>query len=165
MTVLAVQAGWNLGAYMVNFTGSNGDDNFTGGSADDTIVGNGGNDQLSGAGGNDIIAGGTGIDVVLGGDGNDFLYSFDISPPYTRPYYGNPSVAPLLDRTGEVDTVVGGAGDDMIFAGFGDNIDGGVGYDILAISFLGATSGVTADFSLLVSGSSIVVGGGTIQNI
>ena len=150
---------------MPQFNGTNGNDIFTGGSTDDTIVGNGGNDTLGGGGGNDTVAGGSGADTVDGGDGSDFLYSFDVSPYYNRPYYGNPWTPPLMDTGTEVDTVTGGAGDDLIFAGYGDNVDGGDGFDGLVISFLGATSGVTADFSQLIGGGSISIGGGTIQSI
>jgi Ca2+-binding RTX toxin-like protein len=67
----------------------------------------------------------------------------------------------LLDTGTEVDTLNGGDGSDTIFAGYGDNVDGGADSDILYISFLGALSGVTVDFGL----SSNIIGGGTITGI
>ena len=150
---------------LADFVGSPGDDIFTGGIEDDTATGNDGSDTLSGGGGNDTIAGGTGADVVNGDDGNDQLYSFDISPPFTRPYYGNPWNPPLLDTGIEFDALSGGIGSDLLFAGYGDAIDGGADFDTLHISFLGAPSGVTVDFRQLYNNGSITIGGGTISNI
>src|SRR4030095_6407523 len=66
---------------------------------------------------------------------------------------------PLLDTGSEVDTVNGGAGDDTVFIGYGDNADGGDGSDQLLISFQGATSGVMFDANL----GTQVIGGGTIS--
>jgi Ca2+-binding RTX toxin-like protein len=147
---------------MANFNGTSGDDIFTGGVDNDTIAGNGGNDTLSGGGGDDRIGGGTGADIIHGDDGNDDLYSFDISPAFN----GSPSSSTLLLDTGsEVDWLYGGAGDDRLFAGYGDNVDGGSGLDTLYISVMGASSGVTVDFRQLQNNGSIVVGGGTITNI
>ena len=72
------------------------------------------------------------------------------------------------DIFADVDTLIGGAGDDFLFAGYGDHIDGG-SYDSfgnrLFISFQGAKSGVVADFRPLQNGESITIGGGTISNI
>jgi len=150
---------------MANFNGTSGDDIFTGGAENDTAAGNGGNDQLSGGGGYDVIGGGAGADVIHGDDGGDDLYSFDISPAFNRPYYGNPWNPPLLDAGSEVDWLYGGAGGDRLFAGYGDNVDGGADSDTLYISFMGASSGVTVDFRQLNNNGSIIIGGGTITNI
>ena len=149
----------------ITFNGTPGDDVFTGGADNDLASGMGGNDQLSGAGGHDQLGGGTGADILNGGDGSDQLYAFDISPPWTRPYHGNPWNAPLMDWGSEVDTLNGGAGYDILFAGYGDNVDGGADGAGLYISFMGAAAGVTADFRQLYNGGTIVVGGGTITNI
>jgi Ca2+-binding RTX toxin-like protein len=149
---------------MANFNGAAGDDVYVGGIDSDTIIGNGGNDTLSGDAGADVIAGGAGEDVISGGDGADKLYSGDESPPFERPYYGNAYTPPLMDTGAAVDTLIGGAGDDSLFAGYGDNVDGGTSDafgDNLYISFLGASVGVTADFSTATQ----VIGGGTIKNI
>ena len=143
-----------------NFTGTCGNDIWTGGSADDTATGGGGNDTLSGGGGNDQLAGNSGADTLSGGDGDDHLASHDPSPGFGQWGAQNTS----LDIYTEVDNLVGGAGSDWLYAGYGDNVDGGDGGsygDYLHISFLGASSGVTVDFSLL----SQTIGGGTIQNV
>ena len=103
-------------------------------------------------------------DTLDGGDGNDSLYSADYAGNFNIPYYNNPYTPPLLDTGSEVDTLIGGAGDDRLFAGYGDNVDGGAnGYagDYLYISFQGAPTGVTADFRQATQ----VIGGGTITGI
>lgn len=151
---------------MADFNGDAGDNIFTGGAEADNANGGGGNDQLSGNGGNDTLAGDSGADTLNGGDGDDWLYSGTKSPPFNLPYYNNSYTPPLLDTGTEVDTLIGGAGSDRLFAGYGDNVDGGLGGmygpgDYLYISFLGAPSGVTADFTLATQ----VIGGGTITGI
>ena len=149
---------------MPNFNGTSGDDLFTGGSETDTLVGNGGNDALSGGGGSDLLVGGAGMDTLNGGDGEDRLYSGEESPPFNIPYYNNPWTPPVLDTGTERDTLNGGLGSDRLFAGYGDNVDGGDNGsygDYLYISFMGATSGVVADFRLKTQ----VIGGGTITDI
>ena len=149
---------------MTMFNGTAGNDSFTGGADDDTAVGNGGDDSLSGNGGNDLLVGNSGADTLGGGIGEDKLYSDDESPAYSLPYYGNPYTPPVLDTGTEVDTLNGGDGSDFIFAGYGDNVDGGadgVSGDYLLISFQGAPSGVTVDFRL----TSQTVGGATITGV
>lgn len=146
---------------MAVFIGTAGVEIFNGGAEDDFMDGKGGNDQLTGGGGQDSLAGNAGEDVLNGGDGNDSLYSGDRSPGYFLPYYDNPFIPPLLDRGVERDTLNGGAGDDRLFAGYGDNVDGGEGLDFLFISFLGAPSGVNADFRQ----ETLTIGGGTITGV
>jgi Ca2+-binding RTX toxin-like protein len=154
--------------------GTEGPDTITGTQDRDFLFGLGGNDRLDGAAGNDtldggdgddILTGGAGQDVIDGGNGNDVLFSHDATPGVTSAYF--PSGL-SMDTLAEHDVLHGGAGDDVIFAGYGDDVDGGpndyIG-DKLAISFLGATSGVTADFRLLGSQPSITIGGGTITGI
>jgi Ca2+-binding RTX toxin-like protein len=134
---------------MPTFNGGSGDDVLTGGSDNDTIIGNAGNDNLSGGGGNDV------------------LYAGVISPGWSIPWGSNPYVAPVLDTGTEADSLSGGAGQDVIYAGYGDTVDGGSDTDSLVISFLGAGSGVTADFRLLLTDGtgSMTVGGGLISGI
>ncbi len=127
---------------MADFSGGASKDSYTGTSANDTISGGSGADTLDGAGGDDYIASG--------------------DRPNAFGFYG--AQVPSLDTGTERDTLIGGAGNDHFYAGYGDNVDGGT-YDALgnslAISFLGASAGVTVDFSQNV----IKLGGGTIQNI
>jgi Ca2+-binding RTX toxin-like protein len=134
---------------------------INGTSGDDTLNGTSGADTINGFGGNDVISGGAGGDTIYGGDGMDTLYSASPSSAWTIPYYGYSYTPPVLDRGSEVDTLNGGANEDRIFAGYGDNVDGGEGVDSLLISFQGATSGVTLDATL----GTQMIGGGTITGI
>ena len=168
---------------MTTYTGGPDDDSFVGGIDPDQANGKGGNDILFGLGGNDLLegdigddtldggadtdtlVGGAGQDSLSGGSGGDWLYSEAEAGPYQRPYYNNPYTVPVLDRGSAVDTLGGGSGGDLLSAGYGDNVDGGSDYDMLLVSFQGATSGVVADFRLLASQSSITIGGGTISSV
>ncbi|HEX8240036.1 MAG TPA: calcium-binding protein, partial [Allosphingosinicella sp.] len=145
---------------MATFTGDDSPNIFTGGADADTAYGNGGADQLSGNGHNDILYGGAGADVLDGGADDDILISFDASNVY---YSYSEMVS--LDVGTEHDVLVGGAGNDRLVAGYGDDVSGGTGENNLYINFLGATSGVYADFRAQLMGGSIVVGGGTITGI
>ncbi|CAN5231104.1 hypothetical protein BH11PSE2_BH11PSE2_17290 [soil metagenome] len=143
------------------FAGGAGVDIFTGTLGFDTASGGGGDDKLDGAAGADALSGNGGADLLNGGDNDDVLYSGDKTGSFVRPYFGNSFTAPTLDTGTEVDTLNGGAGNDTLFAGYGDNVDGGTGTDLLYISFMGASSGVTADFTK----SSQTFGGGTITGV
>uniref|UniRef100_UPI0030F3734D beta strand repeat-containing protein n=1 Tax=Erythrobacter alti TaxID=1896145 RepID=UPI0030F3734D len=114
------------------------------------IEGNDGDDLLVGGVGNNDLKGGAGADIMQGMDGNDRLFSGDEN--------GSGS---------SVDTLEGGAGDDYLSGGYGDNFNGGSNFDTADFNFAAAgANGVTVDFStVLNSGGTIVVGGGTIQNI
>jgi Ca2+-binding RTX toxin-like protein len=137
-------------------SGTGGNDVLTGDSGANVLDGGAGNDELNGLGGGDLLK---------GGDGSDRLYSHVAPGFYQRPYYGNPVVQPALDRLAEADTLSGGAGNDLLSAGYGDNVDGGADVDSLLISFMGAPSGVSADFRLLATQPSITVGGAVIQSV
>jgi Ca2+-binding RTX toxin-like protein len=112
-----------INAQQYNFVGHNSafnnindittrDDTFTGGNLADTIRGFGGNDLLDGGNGADYIDGGNGNDYILGGDGADTLIGG----------LGN-------------DRQYGGAGEDVLYLSAGaDYIDGGVGFNTLALS-------------------------------
>ncbi|MES2442767.1 MAG: hypothetical protein V4574_08040 [Pseudomonadota bacterium] len=139
---------------------------YSGGSGNDTYAGTPDADDISGNGGNDTLAGGAGGDTINGNDGDDTLYSAAISPAWDRTRSTGVATPPVLDTGSEVDTLNGGAGVfDTIYAGYGDNIDGGAGAASLLIGFQGASSGVTVDFRGLASNGTLVVGGGTIANI
>lgn len=117
-----------------------------------------GPDVITGGSGVDVLVGGAGADTISGLDGDDVLYSHnDDGLP-------NNDDMTSFDTLAEHDVINGGAGSDKIYAGYGDDVDGGAngpGGDSLFISFLGASSGVTVDFSL----ASQTVGGGTITGI
>jgi Ca2+-binding RTX toxin-like protein len=141
--------------------GTDGDDTLAGADGNDTINGGAGNDTISGSGGDDVLAGNAGNDTVSGGDGNDVLYGSSQSPQWGTPYYGNSYTPPVLDHGLEVDTLNGAAGGDTIFAGYGDNVDGGADLDVLLISFQGAGSGITFQ----IGQATQTIGGGTITNV
>ena len=129
------------------------------------FVGGAGADTFNGGVANDVAEGRGGADVLNGGNGDDILYSGTLSPAWSSGYYSIDPVPPLLDRGAEHDVLNGGKGNDTLYGGYGDTIDGGAEFNFLLISFMGASSGVNADFSVLTSGGSITVGGGTISNI
>jgi Ca2+-binding RTX toxin-like protein len=85
---------------------------------DDTLRGGAGNDILSGGFGNNVLRGGTGDDVLLGrgtlsgGAGNDTIWGDNAA-----------------------DTLRGGAGDDVLSTNPYDRVDGGSGFDTLAIRY------------------------------
>ena len=145
---------WGLGAggTVATFTGTSGADvyvehydSMTAGAYVDSIIGNGGADLLAGSVGWDQIFSHT-----------SFSYGY--------PFVGGVS----YDVFADVDTLRGEGGDDYLFAGYGDFVDGGPHNnegDSLYISFLGAPSGVNADFRLLLSQPSITIGGGVITGI
>lgn len=69
---------------------------------DDTINGGSGNDTLTGLGGNDKLYGEAGNDLLEGGAGNDYLDGY---------------ASVINGRTGESDTLIGGAGIDYFVLG------------------------------------------------
>jgi len=130
------------------------------GDEDETFTGGTGPDVFNGLGGNDTLIGAGGGDTLDGGIGNDLLFSGTYFANWN-----NPNTIPVLDTGTEVDTLRGQAGDDVLVAGYGDNVDGGADYDILFISFRGAAAGITADFAALAAGGTLNIGGGLIQNV
>jgi len=159
----------------VAVAGGAGDDTISaprsfGGSGNDTIIipiytrhggfafGEEGDDIVTGSGSDDRILGGSGADVIRGGTGNDMLYS--AAAHDSR----NDSVTGDADTGTERDQLFGEDGDDRISIGYGDDADGGTGTNTLALSLLGATSGVTLDLANLTNGGTQVIGGGTIRH-
>ena len=117
---------------MPTFTGTSGNDVLTGGGDADTLLGLGGNDALQGGGGQDILD---------GGDGNDTLTTTTGFMTLVRNAAGRYVYSAELDD-GVADTVIGGAGDDVAFLGFGDSFDGGAGSNDFNITLVARTSGV-----------------------
>ncbi|MGZ8362245.1 MAG: calcium-binding protein [Caulobacteraceae bacterium] len=118
---------------MAKFVGTDNGEHLEGGAE---------NDQINAKGGDDTIVSNLGADTIYGGSGNDYIQTA---------YRGSP-----MDDS-DVDVVFSGAGDDTVFAGRGDVLDGGVGIDRLSFDFGigfpfpgvegGATQGVTLDLS------------------
>ena len=113
--------------------GMAGNDTLLGGNGRDRLFGNDGSDQLKGGNGDDTLFGGDGFDQLTGGRGDDRMYGGG----------GNDFI----------ESGVGG-GDDMIFGGFGDDfikivaagnytIDGGAGQDSLFADFGDVPEGAT----------------------
>lgn len=134
-------------------TTGDGNDSITTGDDADTIVSGGGNDtinagvdddEVDAGDGDDLIISGEGNDLVEGGDGNDTIYG-GLGPSVTDDLNitdddtGFPS--PDLRPDNGLDTIYGGAGDDVIYGeddndelhGGDDNdfIDGGIDEDTL----------------------------------
>ncbi|WP_299042364.1 calcium-binding protein [uncultured Tateyamaria sp.] len=113
----------------------------------DVVVGGAGNDLLRGESGNDTLFADAGEDTLFGDVGDDLLVGADIFVASTPAELvraagilvtdGAPlNFADLLDigaDTGEADTLVGGVGDDVFFAGNADVVDTGSGIDAVII--------------------------------
>ena len=91
-------------------------DVINGGADDDTLYGDDGDDSLNGFTGNDTVYGGSGRDFIYGFAGNDSLYGDDGNDVL----YGNDGNDILVgDRlnsvgsTAQIDTLIGGAGEDL----------------------------------------------------
>ncbi|WP_372791417.1 Calx-beta domain-containing protein, partial [Paraconexibacter sp.] len=91
--------------------------------------------QLNGGDGDDVLHSGTGDDVLMGGDGTDAV-------SYARRAGGvTASVAAAAggatgtlesDTFGEIETLIGGSGNDVLRGGAGaDTVDGGPGSDVI----------------------------------
>jgi Ca2+-binding RTX toxin-like protein len=112
-----------------------------------------------------VVAGKPGSEVLAGGDGDDLVYSGEVSPAYARPLGSAFFVAPRLDTSAELDAMFGLAGNDRLFAGYRDHVEGGVGFDSLLMSFRGASQGIVADFRPAAGGGEAWVEGSRIGGI
>jgi Ca2+-binding RTX toxin-like protein len=139
--------------------GTSSADLMNGTAAADTLIGFAGDDRLSGADGDDglyagdgadRLAGGAGADILRGGAGDDILSA---------------GVENGFDNNRDVDELTAGDGNDMIFAGYGDVVDGGSGFDTVGLSYVGATAGIEGDTQILQSGQALVAGAGTFRNV
>ena len=114
--------------------GTEGDDVLTGTPGPDVIVGLGGADTIRGKDGDDKICGGDGDDLVSGGDGIDSVDG-DAGADDLRlgpnPFRDSRRRARLLLRDQEYGA--GGAGDDLIDAGSGNDSRRRAGDDRMAV--------------------------------
>jgi Ca2+-binding RTX toxin-like protein len=105
---------------------ANGSDTISGGDGNDIIYGQTGSDLLDGGTGADIIYGNQEVDLIIGGDGNDTLFGGQNGGIARLDAYG------LLRQQDGIETIRGGAGDDIIYGNYGsDQISGESGNDIL----------------------------------
>ncbi|MFS2111920.1 calcium-binding protein [Sphingomonas sp. Sphisp140] len=117
-----------------------------------TIYGSAYNDTFttgSLAGSSTSLYGWSGSDVLIGGAGRDWIEGFS--------YTGN--------GDSEADLLYGLDGDDLLGGGVNDTLDGGSGIDSVRLVFTAATSGVTADFTAVLGGSTATIGGITLTSI
>ena len=125
-----------------------GNDSVEGDVGDDILRGEDGDDTLDGGDGDDTIEGGDGNDTVYGGDGNDVIETdsptddlldaetfvgvpVDPDPDNDRDFVDAGAGDDTITNTGDdADTVLGGAGNDVIDTGIDDDvIEGGDGND------------------------------------
>ncbi len=115
--------------------GGAGDDNLLGGSANDLLEGGAGNDSLAGNGGDDLLRGGEGDDVLDGGSGVDTADYSDASTDLTIDLglvSAQDTGAAGMDTLVNVETVLGGSGNDVLTGNDADNtLEGGLGDDVL----------------------------------
>ena len=151
-------------AYGGNIFGDDGDDRIiltTPSSYSANVQGGAGNDEIQASSGGGDFSGNDGADTLIGGDGADYIMSG--SDVTDGPYVHDGSIA--SDWGLEHDILTGGGGNDTLEIGYGDDADGGTGTDILSISLIGATSGVTLNTASIISGGTVTFAGGTIKNI
>jgi Ca2+-binding RTX toxin-like protein len=148
--------------------GDAGDDTVDAGTGDDEVVGGLGNDQIDGGAGNDNLQGNEGDDLITGGDGNDTLLGGDGNDTLTSgqdgsPDRGFPGLYPV-DATpdDDRDSLVGGAGDDLIRSGDdADTLEGGAGNDRLEAGFDDDTvDGGAGNDTVIAGEGNDTVGGG-----
>jgi Ca2+-binding RTX toxin-like protein len=96
----------------------------------DTLVGAEGNDTLEGLGGDDLLQGKAGDDSLLGGEGNDTLEGDEGADEL----FGDAGNDSLMGGSG-ADTLLGGDGADTLRGGGLDDLDGGLGNDLLLDSY------------------------------
>jgi Ca2+-binding RTX toxin-like protein len=106
-----------------------------GGDGDDALLGGDADDQLLGGAGDDRLDGGAGADVLSGGAGNDAVdYGQRVAPVFVTIGAGSDDGAAGEHDTveGDVEQVLGGAGNDVLAAGAGSvQLHGGLGNDTL----------------------------------
>ena len=91
-----------------------------GGAGNDTLIGGGGNDSIGGAEGNDLIDGGGGSDSLVGGGGFDTVdYSYRTANLVIKqdPIAGDGEAGENDFVNADIETTLGGSGNDLIHAG------------------------------------------------
>ncbi|VXD16011.1 putative secreted calcium-binding protein [Planktothrix serta PCC 8927] len=96
--------------------GGQGDDKVFGGSGNNQLFGNLGSDALFGGVNSDSLFGGQDLDLLAGGGGNDYV-SGDLGDDFVA----GVDVNSANPGSGEIDTLVGGAGLDAFYLGSSDS--------------------------------------------
>ncbi|MEX0301235.1 MAG: Hint domain-containing protein [Leisingera sp.] len=136
---------------------------------DDVLIGGDGDDTIFGGGGDDTIDGGDGSDGVDGGDGDDVIDTSGGVPLPDRGFPGYTGTDPDIpfipadpDPFDDMDTVLGGVGNDTISTGDdADVIEGGSGMDVIDAGIDDDTidGGADADVITGGEGSDLIQGG------
>lgn len=167
------------GYFYFTIDAGDGDDTITamgdihGGSGNDRIELRGGS-TVYGDAGDDYIAylpdrdnfgglvafGGDGADRIIGGRDGDILGTAGVGQGQGQGY----RVLPADDLALDHDVISAGGAEDLVGGGYGDDLDGGAGFDRLRLSFAGLQTGITFDAGTISGGASATVGGGVIQN-
>jgi Ca2+-binding RTX toxin-like protein len=154
--------------------GGTGDDDLGGAEGNDTLQGGAGDDTLTGGSGDDSLDGGTGDDSIQGNSGNDAITDLSgdnnveagiTGTPdrgFPNPFGTPPVVGADSDPFDDRDTVITGAGDDLIETGDdNDVIASGGGDDTIDAGFDddNVQAGAGDDFVISGEGSDTVRGG------
>ncbi len=91
--------------------GEEGNDRLFGGSGNDTLMGGSQNDTLFGGLGHDYLDGGLDNDILIGGRGDDYLFDNSGNNRFIGVQSGDGF------GKGEIDTLIGGTGDDTFVLG------------------------------------------------
>jgi len=103
---------------------------FVGGTSGEVAVATGTGSQLSGGGGDDVLLAFAGDAVLDGGEGNDTLIGNATSEAFCQ----CTRVTNVgMESNDSADTLIGGAGDDVLYLSNGDVATGGVGSDAFNI--------------------------------
>ncbi|MEH6698369.1 MAG: calcium-binding protein, partial [Brevundimonas sp.] len=119
----------------------------------DWVFGGAGNDELNGDTGRQFLLGGIGSDTLYGLSDTDFLFHHGGDTNSARTpgpvlFFGQ-NFGPLgftFDPYAEdyaVDRLYGGEWSDFVFVGLGDIADGGIDTDVVVVSLIGRTNGIT----------------------
>lgn len=127
--------------------GNGGDDRLFGQDGEDLLLGGEGNDFLRGGSDSDIIIDAEGSDTLIGDLGNDLIVATnavdpDVTLQIVRDWIeiDDPDETILLDRDlsapdddDDADVIQAGYGNDEVYAGNGDTVSLGEGYDELVL--------------------------------
>lgn len=139
-----------------------GNGEFHGGEGRDHIFIEGGATVWGGIGDDDIhgstyissMFGEAGADTIIGGTGSESLYSATLNTDGSAD-----------DRGTEKDILAGGAGQDILSVGIGDDADGGADADSLFLSLGGSAVAVTLNTRFFKPSQTFTLLGGTYQNL